>query len=126
MAEDRMAASSSTHPNGAIQVDLSGRRAMVTGGAAGIGLAIATALSRSGARVLLADLDEERGQEMARTLDQGVFCQADLSDPHQCRELVRAAETTLGGIDILVNNAGIQHVAPIEDFPEERWEYLLR
>jgi 3-hydroxybutyrate dehydrogenase len=109
-----------------LHVDLSGRRAVVTGGANGIGFAIAEALSHSGASVLLADLDEAQGQVAARALERGAFHQADLSRPEQCRELVRVAEANLGGIDILINNAGIQYVAPIDEFPEERWDYLLR
>jgi 3-hydroxybutyrate dehydrogenase len=107
-------------------IDLRNRRALVTGAAHGIGLAIAAALSRCGAQVVLADLDDAAGTEAARELEQAVFRRADVSSPDACRELVREAAQVLGGVDILVNNAGVQHVAAIEEFPEERWEVMLR
>jgi 3-hydroxybutyrate dehydrogenase len=107
------------------RVDLSERRAVVTGAANGIGLAIASVLSRCGARVVLADLDEAAGSLAARDLDQAVFVRADVSSIAECRALVHSAEQALGGIDILVNNAGVQHVSAIEEFPEERWEAML-
>lgn len=106
--------------------DLRDRRALVTGAANGIGLAIASALSRCGARVVLADLDDAAGTKAARDLDQAAFRRADVSSPEECRELVRYAEQALGGVDILVNNAGVQHVAAIEEFPEARWDSMLR
>src|SRR5207249_2911970 len=55
-----------------------------------------------------------------------VFRRADVSQPQECRALIRYTEETLGGIDILINNAGIQHVDAIQDFPEEQWELMLR
>ena len=99
---------------------------MVTGAANGIGLAIALALNRSGASVVLADLDEAAGTAVAGELDRTVFWRADVSSLEDCRALMAYAEHTLGGIDILVNNAGVQHVSSIEEFPEEQWESMLR
>jgi len=110
---------------GAVSVDLSGRSALVTGAASGIGRAIAEDLSRRGARVLLADVDA--GVEaVARRLENAAWQRADISSREDCRAVVERARREWGGADILVNNAGLQHVAPIEDFPEDRWEYIVR
>jgi len=106
-------------------IDLSGRSALVTGGASGIGRAIAMDFAERGARVLVADLDERLGAHLASSIG-GFFRKADVSKREDCRALVDAAAQELGGVDILVNNAGLQHVAPIEEFPEDRWEYLIR
>src|SRR5439155_558946 len=106
-------------------IDLTGRSAIVTGGASGIGRAIAMDFADHGARVLVADLDERQGTQLASSIG-GIFRRADVSKREDCRALVDAAVGELGGVDILVNNAGLQHVAPIEEFPEERWEYLIQ
>lgn len=109
-----------------MQVDLTGRRAIVTGAASGIGRAIAEELTRSGARVVLADLDTDQGLAAATSLKGAFFQKADVSSRAECRALVDRAIEVLGGVDILVNNAGLQQVAPVEDFPEDRWEHLIR
>ena len=106
-------------------IDLTGRSAIVTGGASGIGRAIAMDFAEHGARVLVADLDERSGTQIASSIG-GIFRRADVSRREDCRALVDAAVGELGGVDILVNNAGLQHVAPIEEFPEEKWEYLIQ
>jgi 3-hydroxybutyrate dehydrogenase len=107
-------------------IDLSGKSAIVTGGASGIGRAIAQDLSDHGACVLVADLDVEHGSRFASELPRGIFQRTDVSSRDQCRALVDRAVAEWGGVDILVNNAGLQHVAPVEDFPEDRWELLIR
>ncbi len=107
-------------------VDLSGKAALVTGAASGIGRAVAEELAAHGARMLLADLDEAGGRAVASTLPGALFEAADLSAREACRALVARAEDAWGGVDILVNNAGLQHIAPVEEFPEDRWEYLIR
>jgi 3-hydroxybutyrate dehydrogenase len=104
---------------------LLGKTAVVTGGASGIGRAIASDFAANGARVVVADLDEAEGTAFASSID-GKFCRTDVSSRDDCRTLVEFAARELGGIDILVNNAGLQHVAAIEDFPEEKWEYIVR
>ncbi|HTD79082.1 MAG TPA: 3-hydroxybutyrate dehydrogenase [Chloroflexota bacterium] len=107
-------------------IDLSRKSALVTGAASGIGRAIAQDLADHGACVLVADLNEEQGQALAASLPRAVFQRADVTSREECRALVDRAEREWGGVDILVNNAGVQHVAPVEEFPEERWEQLIR
>jgi 3-hydroxybutyrate dehydrogenase len=106
--------------------ELARKSAIVTGAASGIGRAIAEDLSAQGACVVLADLDEAEGTRVASRLRGAVFQRADVSRREDCRALVDRAVSQFGGVDILVNNAGLQHVAPIEEFPEERWEYIVR
>jgi len=98
--------------------------ALVTGAASGIGLACAERLARDGCTVVIADVNEKAGQEHARRLS-GSFFAADLSKREGCRDLVQKALAAHGTVHILVNNAGYQHVAPIEEFPEEQWERML-
>jgi 3-hydroxybutyrate dehydrogenase len=109
-----------------LTIDLTGRAALVSGAASGIGRAIAEELTAHGACVLVADLNADRGQAVAAGLPRAVFQRADVASREDCHALVERAEREWGGVDILVNNAGIQHVAPIEDFPEDRWEELIR
>ncbi|WP_324715811.1 3-hydroxybutyrate dehydrogenase [Carboxydochorda subterranea] len=103
---------------------LEGRTALVTGAASGIGQAIARALARDGVQVLVHDVAES-GQEVAAQIG-GRFLQADLARPEAVRELARRAIEQAGRVDILVNNAGFQHVAPVEEFPEETWQRMLQ
>jgi len=105
---------------------LKGRVAIVTGAASGIGRAIATDLAASGARVLFADVDVREGEQIAAEFPTGVFQHADVSNQADCDALVARAVRDFGGVDILVNNAGLQHVAPVEQFPVETWERLVR
>src|SRR5919198_2340195 len=109
-----------------LHIDFSGRSALVTGAASGIGRAVAEELTAHGACVLVADLNPEQGQQVASSLPRAVFQQADVASRDDCKALVARAEREWGGVDILVNNAGLQHVSPIEDFPEDRWEHLIR
>ncbi|PLX89640.1 MAG: D-beta-hydroxybutyrate dehydrogenase [Desulfuromonas sp.] len=103
---------------------MSQRIAVVTGASSGIGLAVAQALAANGDKVVLADINEDAGTREAEKID-GVFIKADLSTRQGCRALADAVLETFGRCDILVNNAGIQHVAPIEEFPEEKWEFII-
>jgi 3-hydroxybutyrate dehydrogenase len=101
-----------------VQVDLSGRTAAVTGGASGIGRACAERLAAAGAAVVVIDRDEAAAKEVAGAIG-GRAVAADLSDPDAVDALGLTA-------DILVNNAGIQHVAPVEEFPPDRFALILR
>lgn len=99
-------------------IDLSGRRALVTGGASGIGAAIARAFAEAGAEVTVADLNAEGAQALADEIG-GRAWAVDLSDTSALAGLEL-------DVDILVNNAGIQHVSPIEQFAPERFSFMLR
>jgi 3-hydroxybutyrate dehydrogenase len=100
---------------------LKGTRALVTGGASGIGLAIAGRLCDAGVDVLVADVDRERLAAAGRSLDGVQTVAADLSSRQEVHALADAA----GAVDILVNNAGLQHVSALEDFDEDHWDLLL-
>jgi 3-hydroxybutyrate dehydrogenase len=100
---------------------LSGRTALVTGAASGIGRAVATRLAADGATVLVLDRDEAGAKEVASEVD-GEHLVADLSDAAS----IDALELAGRGIGILVNNAGIQHVAPVEEFDPERFALIHR
>ncbi|MGW2612925.1 SDR family NAD(P)-dependent oxidoreductase [Streptomyces mirabilis] len=99
--------------------DLEGLTALVTGGASGIGLAVASLLAERGARVAVLDLDPASLKEPLRGFT------ADVSDDTSVRAAVEAAAAVLGGIDILVNNAGIGAIGSIEDNPDEQWHRVL-
>jgi len=105
---------------------LKGRAAIVTGAASGIGRAIATDLAQQGALVLCADLNVDDGERIAAELPNGSFQRADTAKQADCDALVARAVRDFGAVDILVNNAGLQHVAPVEEFPVETWERLVR
>jgi len=109
-----------------MNIDLTGRAALVTGAASGIGRAIAQDLTAHGACVLVADLNADAGEAVAAELPRAIFQRANVLSREDCHALVERAEREWGGVDILVNNAGVQHVAPVEEFPEDRWEELIR
>ena len=103
---------------------MSERIAIVTGGASGIGKAIAEELANGGDRVVVADLNEAAGKEFAGMIG-GYFVGADLSQRADCKRLVDETLSHYGGIHILINNAGFQHIDPIEVFPEDTWDKML-
>jgi 3-hydroxybutyrate dehydrogenase len=98
--------------------------AIITGGASGIGLACAERLAADGMTVVIADMNEKTGTEQAKRLG-GDFVLADLSKRAGCKQLVDETLKKHGTVHVLVNNAGYQHVAPIEDFPEDQWEKMI-
>jgi len=106
--------------------ELKDKSALVTGAASGIGHAIAVDLAAHGAAVLLADLNAEAGMAASKAIPGSLFMRADVSSRADCRALVDRATAEWGGVDVLVNNAGFQQVSPIEEFPEDRWEQLVR
>ena len=97
---------------------LSGRRALITGGASGIGRACAERLAADGAEVLVVDRDAEAARTVAEQIG-GTAVAVDLTD-------LEAVDALDLAVDILVNNAGLQHVAPIHEFPVDRFSYILR
>lgn len=100
--------------------DLTGRRVLVTGGASGIGAACAQKLAAAGAAVTVADVDERGGKKIAESLGRNATAVAvDLADPSFDARVLAADK------DIIVNNAGIQHVSPVEEFPEETFRKIL-
>ena len=98
--------------------------AIVTGAASGIGLATAEMLAKEGARVVLADINEAQLEAVSAKIGADALA-VDLSKREGCQELADYAMKQHGRIDILVNVAGIQNVASVEDFPEERWDFMI-
>src|SRR3954470_23849158 len=97
---------------------LGGRRALVTGGGSGIGRAAAVRLGEGGAHVLVVDRDADAAAVVADKID-GTAVTADLSD-------LDGIDALDLDVDVLVNNAGLQHVAPVHEFPPDRFSYILR
>jgi 3-hydroxybutyrate dehydrogenase len=110
---------------------LKGKVAVVTGSTSGIGLGIATALAADGAAIMLNGFGDAAAiDKLKRDLAQkyGVkvsYSGADMSKPAQIREMIAAATSELGSADVLVNNAGIQFVAPVESFPDDKWDAII-
>lgn len=108
---------------------LEGRTALVTGAGSGIGRATALALGAAGAAVGAADLDGDAAQSTAlaitRAGGRALALDGDAAQSATPGRWVEAVRDRLGGVDILVNNAGLQHVAPVQEFPAERWDQLL-
>ncbi|MDB5657677.1 MAG: 3-hydroxybutyrate dehydrogenase [Cypionkella sp.] len=106
---------------------LNGKRAIITGSNSGIGLGVAEELARAGAEIILnsfTDRAEDHALAADLALRHGVkvtYIAADMSKGADCRALIEKA----GGCDILVNNAGIQFVAPIDEFPTEKWDQII-
>jgi 3-hydroxybutyrate dehydrogenase len=106
---------------------LKGKTALVTGSTSGIGLGIAIELARQGANIVMNGFGDVEGPK-AQIAACGVQVQyhgADMSKPAEIEAMMQFAAAQFGGVDILVNNAGIQHVAPIENFPPERWDAII-
>lgn len=105
--------------------------AIVTGSTSGIGLGIATSFAAQGLNLMLngfGDRDEIEAIRASLEDRYGVkvlYDGADMTKPDEIRALVAAAERRIGPVDVLVNNAGIQHVAPVEDFPDEKWNAII-
>ena len=108
-----------------------GKCAVVTGSNSGIGLGIAEEFARNGLNVAInsfTDRDEDHAlaEDIAKeTGSKVVYIKADMSNGDECVALIEKAKDALGSVDILVNNAGIQYVAPVEDFPTDKWDAII-
>jgi 3-hydroxybutyrate dehydrogenase len=115
----------------AARPDLAGRVSIVTGSTSGIGLGIARALAAAGSDVVLngfgdpAAIERTRAELADATSVTIGYHGADISKPAEVADLVRSTEAEHGAVDILVNNAGIQYVAPVEEFPVDKWDAIL-
>jgi 3-hydroxybutyrate dehydrogenase len=111
--------------------NLQGQAAVVTGSTSGIGQAMATALAREGVDVVLngfgdpAAIEAERARIAAETGVRVLYHPADMTRPAEIADMVAFAHRELGRLDILLNNAGVQHVAPVDEFPIEKWDQII-
>src|SRR5688500_10226343 len=109
---------------------LKNKTALITGSTSGIGLGIARALAREGVHVMLNGFGDAGAiEELRRTIATETrvnvhYHAADMSQPEAVAQMVAAAESAFGAVDILVNNAGVQFVAPVDEFPPERWKAI--
>ena len=108
---------------------LEAKAAIVTGAGSGIGRAIAHALAEHGTTVCIGDVNLEAARSVASEIERAdgraIAVRADVSQRSQVEALVAGATRAFGRLDILVNNAGLQFIAPIQEFPEDRWDLLI-
>ena len=110
---------------------LKGKVALVTGSTSGIGLGIARALAGAGADIVLngfgdaGEIEKLRKDIADEFKVKAIYAAADMSKPDEIYAMVKRAQSELGSLDVLVNNAGIQHVAPIQDFPIDKWDAII-
>ena len=110
---------------------LKGKNAVVTGSTSDIGLGIAREFAKNSANVTIngfgaaAEIEQTRAAIEQEFGVKAIHSPADMTKPAEIAAMVKMAETTFGSVDVLVNNAGIQHVAPIEDFPIEKWDAII-
>jgi 3-hydroxybutyrate dehydrogenase len=110
---------------------LNGKVAVITGSTSGIGQAIAEAFAREGASLVLNGFGDKAAIESLRARlekasgAKAIHDGADMTKPAEIAAMIKRAAKELGGVDILVNNAGIQHVAPVDEFPDDKWDAII-
>ena len=110
---------------------LNGRTAIVTGSTSGIGHGIARSLAEAGANIVLnglgdlQEIERTRAAVQAETGVRVIYHSANMLKPQEIESLIISTKEAFGSVDILVNNAGIQHVAPVEEFPVEKWDAII-
>jgi 3-hydroxybutyrate dehydrogenase len=110
---------------------LKGKSVVVTGSTSGIGLGIARSFAAEGASIMLnglgdaAEIEELRAGIEADFRVQAVYSPADMTRPAEIADMIAQARRELGSVDVLVNNAGIQYVAPVDEFPPEKWDQII-
>jgi 3-hydroxybutyrate dehydrogenase len=109
---------------------MQGKTALITGSTSGIGLGMARCFAKAGANIILNGFGSEAEiQAVQKEIEalgvQVMFSGADMSKPEQIKQLCDDALAKFGAVDVLVNNAGIQHVAPIDEFPPEKWDAII-
>ncbi|HYL87536.1 MAG TPA: 3-hydroxybutyrate dehydrogenase [Burkholderiales bacterium] len=110
---------------------LQGKTALVTGSTSGIGLGIATRLAAEGANIVLNGFGEAAAIEALRTgmaakhRVRVIYDGADMTKPQTIAAMVQKAIAEFGAVDVLVNNAGVQHVAPVDEFPLDKWDAII-
>jgi 3-hydroxybutyrate dehydrogenase len=109
---------------------LMNKTAIITGSTSGIGYGIASVLAKARCNIMLNGFaDETTLQKIRSELEifgnKVSYSPADMKDPKQIEDMVKQTEKELGSIDILINNAGIQHVSPVEEFPDNAWDNIM-
>lgn len=108
-----------------------GKTAVITGSNSGIGLGVAEEFAKAGINVVLnsfTERDEDHAlaeKIAAATGSKVIYIKADMAKGEECAQLIEKAHDALGAVDILVNNAGIQYVAPVDEFPTEKWDAII-
>ena len=108
--------------NEAVYPSLNGKKVLVTGGATGIGAALVEGFARQGSNVVLLDVDEAAGRDLAKWINGIAFVPCDLRDTAALLTAARSAQATLGGVDILLNNAGSDDRHALDDITPEYWD----
>lgn len=109
---------------------LDGKVAFITGAASGIGLEIAKVFAEEGAKVVISDINEEKSEGEIKVFQQkgyeAIALSCDVTNEQEFKEAIQKTVQSFGKVDILVNNAGLQHVSPIEEFPTEKFELIMK